>query len=66
MIHLQVVIVNLQCAVGPRSCEPYNVILVVIYFDSDFANRMIVCSHIVNGEYVAFNLQTNIAHEINI
>lgn len=57
MISLDVVVVDLQCAVRSVSREPYYVILVVIDFHTALADRMIVRAHVVNGEHIALDLR---------
>lgn len=56
MIRLQIVVIDLQCAVRSSSGESHYVILVVINFHANFADRMIVGAHVVDRKNVTFHL----------
>lgn len=57
MIGLQIVVVDLQRAIRPCPGEPDHVILVVVDFHANLANRVIVGAHVVHCENVALHLQ---------
>lgn len=57
MIRLQIVVVDLQRAVRSCPSEPDYVVLVVVDFYANFADRVVVGAHVVNCENIAFHLQ---------
>lgn len=54
---LNIVIINLKSGVATTPSKPNHVVIVVVYFHANLAQRQVVGAHIEYNEYISFHLK---------
>lgn len=56
---MNIIVIDLERSVGPSSGEAHDMVVIVIHFNADFAQREVVRSDVVNYEHITLNLARN-------